>query len=152
MKIALLDYRKNYYTYQRAIIDKVPQAEYTGVHDLFSISNRLARKINALAGRPLINTFNLNNQFQDFGFNDYDLLHLFNGVSYARKPWVTGFETVVPRLSAVVTRHQGAQAGQIRFAGPVQRAFQALAGEPCKALLPWSNNAALIQNDLLAEI
>ncbi len=152
MRIGVLDYRMDHYSYLRAIINKVPSTHYLGVKDLYSLTNRGSKKINSLINKPLINTFDLNNQFNDFGFNRVDLIHLFNGVSYAHSPWVSSFETVLPRLRNIVTRHQGDVIKKIEFKGKNKRAFLAMSGKACKALLPMSHNSALMQRDLLQDI
>ncbi len=60
-----------------------------------------------LIHRNVFSHFNLNNQFFDYGNLDVDLVHLFNGISYGRTPWVTSFETAVPRFFRGNGRTQG---------------------------------------------
>ncbi len=150
-RIGVLEYRTSFYTYLRTIMNKLPEAEYVPVRDLFSLRRRLALKINRMIGKPLIPTFDLNNQFEDFDINKVDLLHLMNGVSYGKTPWVVSFETIVPRLTELVTRHQGANRGEALLTPSVRRALEALGGNACRQLIAWSENSAKIQKDLLRE-
>ncbi len=146
MRVGVLSYRFGYYTYTRAIINQAPGVDYIPVHDVFSVANRLSWKINGLLKRKLINTFDLNNQFQDFGLNKVDLLHFMNGVSYGTTPWVSSFETILPRLSSVLSRQHGALTAHTALE---RRAMDALAGPHCKRLLPWSACAERMQRALL---
>ncbi len=150
-RIGVLEYRTGFYTYLRTIMNKLPEAEYVPVRDLFSLRRRLALKVNRMIGKPLIPTFDLNNQFEDFDINKVDLLHLMNGVSYGKTPWVVSFETIVPRLTELVTRHQGANRGEALLTPSVRRALEALGGNACRQLIAWSENSAKIQKDLLRE-
>lgn len=150
-RIGVLEYRTGYYAYVRTIMNKLAEVEYVPVRDLFSLRRRLALKINRTVGKPLIPTFDLNNQFEDFDLNKVDLLHLMNGVSYGKTPWVVSFETIVPRLTELVTRHQGASRGGALLTPRVRRALEALGGAACRKLIAWSENSAKIQKDLLGE-
>lgn len=76
------------------------------------------------------------NLHRDFGWGGYDLLHLFNGVSRGRKPWISTFETFLPRW--------GAYGDDDLKAG-----LEAMADPSCKALLALSECAKRIQIDLL---
>jgi len=76
------------------------------------------------------------NLHRDLGWGSYDLLHLFNGVSRGRKPWISTFETFLPRW--------GAYGDDDLKAG-----LEAMAQPSCKALLALSDCAKRIQIDLL---
>lgn len=150
-RVGVLDYRTTFYTYVRTIMNKLPEVEYVPVRDLYSLRRRVALKVNQLIGKPLIPTFDLNNQFEDLDLNKVDLLHLMNGVSYGKTPWVVSFETIVPRFSNLVTRHQGPERGRTLLTPVVKRALEALGSSACRKLIAWSENSALIQKDLLSE-
>ena len=74
MKIGVLAYRFDYYTNVRNIVYKLPEAEYIPVHDLYSFMRRWALFANNHLGKPLFQTFDLNNQYDDFEFNKVDVL------------------------------------------------------------------------------
>lgn len=151
MKIGVLNYRFDFYTVLRNILYKLPEVEYVPVRDRFSLQRSLALRFNRLAGRPLIPTFDLNNQFEDFDLNKVDLLHFSNGISYGSTPWLSHFETILPRVAHLLTRHHGTTRVTPALNGMTTRALEALAGKPCKQIIAWSENAAAIQRDLMSE-
>lgn len=149
-RVGVLDFRAYFYTYTRIILNKLPEVEYVPVRDLFGWQRKVASKFNQLVGQPLLSTFDLNNQFDDFDLNKVDLLHLMNGVSYGRTPWVVSFETMVPRFEALVTRHQGKEKPETLLTPKVKRALEALGSDQCKKLIAWSQNSVQIQKDYLS--
>ncbi|MGV8050129.1 MAG: glycosyltransferase family 4 protein [Anaerolineaceae bacterium] len=151
MKIGVLAYRMNYYTNLRIIVGKLPEAEYVPVKDVYSYRRSMALKLNHLVGKPLIPTFDLNNQFEDFDLNKVDLFHFSNGISYGKKPWVSSFETILPRFSHLVTRHQGKNKSDVRLDALTKHGLEALSGPACLQIIAWSRCAAAIQKDLLSE-
>ena len=151
MKVGVLYYRWDYYTYTRTILHQVPGVTYRPVHDLYSTLNRVVQKVNRTTGRTLFPHFDLNNQFQDFGLNGVDLLHFFNGISYGKTPWVSNFETLLPRLRGVLAQYN--QHTQIlRPDRHMTRAFDALSGDACKQLIALSECTRNIQLDLLKRL
>lgn len=152
LKIGVLAYRLTYYTNLRNILYKLPEAEYVPVKDLFTFLRRGALFVNSHLGKPLFPTFDLNNQFDDFELNHVDILHLSNGISYGRRPWVTHFETVVPRFSDLMQRHHGKEKLPVKMTPLVARGFAALAHPACKQIIAMSSCAARMQRDLLSEL
>ena len=152
MKIGILAYRIKYYSYLRNILNKIPDAEYIPVNDLYSFLRKGALFVNRTLGKPLLPVFNLNNQFEDLDLNRVDLLHFFNGVSYGRTPWVSSFETILPRFSHLVTRHHGQEIAHVSPDALTRRGLETLAGRSCLAILPLSQSAALMQTDLLKDL
>lgn len=152
MKIGVLAYRFDYYTNLRNIVDKLPEAEYVPVKDLYSNLRRAALFTNRRLGRELFPTFDLNNQFDDFELNNVDVLHFSNGVSYGRTPWVTHFETIIPRFSSLMQRYQGKSKKPFKLTPLIQRGFDALQSPSCKRVIAWSQSAADMQRDLLTEL
>jgi glycosyltransferase involved in cell wall biosynthesis len=152
MKIGVIAYRFDYYTNLRNILYKLPEAEYVPVNDLYSNLRRLALGINRRLGRELFPTFDLNNQFDDFELNKVDLLHFSNGISYGRTPWVSHFETLLPRFSDLMQRYHGKTKDQLKMTPLLQRGFNSLQSPSCKRIIPRSQSAAEIQRDLLIEL
>lgn len=74
----------------------------------------------------------------DGGMANYDLLHFFNGVSLGKKPWLSTFETYLPRWTAY-------------GGGNVDRGLRLLAGTPCKRLIALSGCTREIQRQFLEE-
>lgn len=73
----------------------------------------------------------------DLGQRGYDLLHFFNGVSISKRPWISTYETFLPRWGAY---------GKQRL----KRGIKAMASPHCKQLIALSECAYRIQDDLLA--
>lgn len=151
VKIGVPYYRLDYYTNKRNIVGILPEANYVPVRDLFSYRRALALRLNRLIGKPLIPTFDLNNQFDDFDLNKVDLFHFSNGISYGKTAWFTSFETIVPRFSKLVTRHQGDTSQSLLLDSMTKRGLEALADKPCKGIIAWSKNSKTIEEDLLAQ-
>lgn len=146
MKIGIAGFRFNHYSTVRSIRGVVPEAEYVPVSDLVAILNRFANRMNRLVGRGLISTFDWNNQFNDFGLNHVDVVHLFNSISYANIPWVTSFETLVPRFRQAL--HPQKEKGWSEK--KVQRGLKVLAGKNCKKVIALSACSAGFERDLLS--
>ena len=91
------------YPEQRNIIGKVAGADYKLCRDYYSLASSLLSLAHLrgapewVADRPF--------RFQDFGLNQVDCLHFFNGVNYSRTPWVATFETFIPRFIDVLRNH-----------------------------------------------
>lgn len=151
MKVGILDYRINYYTVKRNIVDKVPGVTYVPVKDLYSWRRKWALRMNKLLGQPVLSIFDLNNQFEDFDLNKVDILHFSNGISYGKTPWVSHFETIIPRFAHLLKRKNPETIHNKRTQALTQHGLEALAGSSCKRIIAWSENAAKIQRDFLSE-
>jgi len=152
MKIGVLAYRFDYYTNLRNIVHKLPEAEYVPVKDIYSFLRRGALFVNNRLGKPLFQTFDLNNQYNDFELNKVDILHFSNGISYGRTPWVTTFETFVPRFADLMQRYHGKQKFPIKMTPMIAKGFEALAQPACKQIIAMSTCAARMQKDILSEL
>lgn len=152
MKIGVLAYRFDYYSNLRNILYKLPEAEYIPVKDWYSFLRRMALFSNTRLGRPLFPTFDLNNQFDDFEINKVDILHFSNGISYGRTPWVSHFETLLPRFSGLMTRYHGKEKQALERSPLIQKGFDALQSKACKRIIAMSECTAEMERDLLAEL
>ena len=152
MKIGVLAYRFDYYTNLRNIVRKLPEAEYVPVKDIYSFLRRGALFVNNRLGKPLFQTFDLNNQYNDFELNKVDILHFSNGISYGRTPWVTTFETFVPRFADLMQRYHGKQKFPIKMTPMIAKGIEALAQPACKQIIAMSSCAARMQKDILSEL
>ena len=129
----------------------VPGVEYSRVVNASTLVSAFGRRLNYLARRQVVRTVDFENQFNDFGLGRADVLHFINTVSYGRTPWVTTFETVVPRLSTTLNCHHGPEPSYATLVGDagVRRAIEALADAPCRRLIAMSECSAAMQRDLL---
>jgi len=148
--VGVVGYRFDHYAYTRNIIGKAHGVEYRKVKDLFAYANAGVRTLNRVSNREIISTFDLNNQFYDFNLNKVDLIHLFNGISYSRIPWVSTFETILPRFKIVVQRTHGSSPGFMTD-WKLRRVFDVLASDRCKQLIAISDCTGNMQCELLAE-
>ena len=87
-------------------------------------------------------------QFRDFGVNRVDCLHLFNGINYSRTPWVTTYETLIPRFRHVLTNHTS-DTDKVRSSEATKRALSLLVSDQCKGLVALSDSARQIQSRFL---
>lgn len=143
------------YPERRNIIGALPEATYVdlGFRNLSllrsKIQNRLRNMLFSGVERAIGGT---NYVYRESGRNRrVDLLHFFNTISYGRTPWVTTFETTVPRFDQTRDRHHGTTPGYAALAGDgeVMDALRALADPSCIGLIAISECSRRIQLDLL---
>ena len=77
------------------------------------------------------------NSFFDLNLNRVDLFHFFNTISYGSVPWITTFETALPRWGNDEEK--------------IKRGLRLLVGDPCKRIIALSDCAATIQRNKLAQ-
>lgn len=152
LRIGVLAYRMDFYTNLRIIVDQIPEADYIPVKDIFSYRRALALKLNRVIGKPLFQTFDLNNQFEDFDLNKVDLLHFSNGISYGKTPWVSHFETILPRFTELLSQAKDTHWQNLEPGRLTLRGLDALRSPACKRIIAWSENAADFQRKFLGEI
>jgi glycosyltransferase involved in cell wall biosynthesis len=90
----------------------------------------------------------LRNTFRAFGRQSCPIHHLFNGVSLGHTPWVSTFETFVPRWSRFDVG--GSRWGAVARSH-LRRGFECLAGEPCRRLIALSECSHRIQRVFMNE-
>lgn len=99
----IVGYKFDTYAEKRNIIGLVNEAEYKKVRDLFALKDRIIRKLNGVVNREIFSRNDLSNQFYDFNINQVSLLHFFNAISYGSIPWITTFETLLPRFACLLS-------------------------------------------------
>jgi glycosyltransferase involved in cell wall biosynthesis len=152
VKIGVLAYRMDFYTNLRIIVNQLPEADYIPVKDIFSYRRALALKLNRVIGKPLFPTFDLNNQFEDFDLNKVDLYHFSNGISYGKTPWVSHFETILPRFSELLNQAKNNHWQNLYPSRLMLKGLEALRSPACKQIIAWSENAATIQQKFVSEL
>jgi glycosyltransferase involved in cell wall biosynthesis len=152
--IGIVDHRFNQYNDQRNIVGILSEVEYRKVDDIFSAYLKFYRRIKRLAKRCgvsiKLDTLDIDNQFCDFNRNQVDLLYFFNTVSYGDTPWISTFETFLPRFKSILSLDR-----EILIDFPehvwnwkINKALQALAGDSCKKLIALSKCSATMQRKL----
>ncbi len=147
-QVGVLAARYNYYAIQRNVVDIVEGVEYLPVWDIFSLLNWMKRKVNAKTKRTWFSTFDSNNVFYDANLNKVDILHLWNGVSLGKIPWVTTFETLLPRYASVLRSFSAIRHWRDIKSNEwlIKVSLDALAGDACKGVIAMSESAHKIQN------
>ncbi|MHC5754080.1 MAG: glycosyltransferase family 4 protein [Nostoc sp.] len=158
----LIGYQFNSYAEERNIIGIVPDAKYKKVCDIFSLKEMIANNQNRLANRKVLSRFNTKNlrfdsyyQFYDFNLNQVSLLHFFNTISYSSIPWITTFETYLPRFTCLISyphaRKLESDFSALKTEAKIHKAFKALSGDACHRIIAMSDCNANMQTMLLKE-
>lgn len=130
----------------RNIIGCVEGATYHLCRDYYSLLRRFGPMLGADPSSDRF--FDQQFQFRDFGLNRVDCLHLFNGINYSVTPWVTTYETLIPRFWHVLTNHTS-DTEKVRSSESTRRALSLLASDQCKGLVALSDSARQIQGRFL---
>jgi len=146
MSLLKIGHSARQYPEVRNIIGRVEGASYHLCRDYFSLVRRFGSLLGGASASDRF--FDHQFQFQDFGLNRVDCLHLFNGINYSSTPWVTTYETLIPRFRHVLMNH-GSDTDRVRSCRKTVKAVSLLASEPCKALIALSDSARQIQGRFL---
>jgi glycosyltransferase involved in cell wall biosynthesis len=130
----------------RNIINCVRGASYHLCRDYYSVARKFGSLISVDPGSQ--RSFEDQFKFRDFGLNRVDCVHLFNGINYSRTPWVTTYETLIPRLREVLRLHSAAPQG-VTWSKSTCHGVSLLAADNCKALIPLSESARQLQSRFL---
>lgn len=106
--------------------------------DLFKIPDRIAFKLSGT-------TSEFYHNFHWSLTNKCDLYHLFNGISFNKKPWVSTYETFLPRLR----KYDEYWKKHPEFWN--KKGVKLMASDSCKRLIAISNNSQEIQKEILKE-
>lgn len=122
--------RVNYAVRRNICGSPVPGYRTRPTRNLYRLAAGAYRR---LRGRQHVIWFN---SYKSLPGTRYDLLHLFNGISHDRAPWVSTFETYLPRFQRPDEK-------------ALVRGVRALASGHCKRLIALSQCAIDIQRDHL---
>lgn len=146
-------YCSSNYLNKRNIIDKIPDARYVKVFDMFQVASYFPLFINRkVLNRPFLNSNDLSYRFEDFGLNNVDMIHFFNTIGFCKIPWITTFETIVPRFNITLSCHHGSDFGYSSLSQDqrILKALAALSGASCKKLIAMSECNQNIQKYFLS--
>ncbi|MDK8464262.1 glycosyltransferase family 4 protein [Marinobacter sp. SS13-12] len=130
----------------RNIIGCVEGASYHLCRDYYSLLRRFGPLLGVDPSSDRLS--DLQFQFRDFGLNRVDCLHLFNGVNYSRTPWITTYETLVPRFRFALKNHLS-DSETIRSSPATRQAVEQLASDRCIGLIALSDSARQLQSRFL---
>lgn len=104
--------------------------EFRKKQNLFKLPAYIFDKIQ---GEPLAFFWNA---FYDMDIHKVEMYHFFNGISFGKRPWVTTFETMLPRW------------GDVNY-NLEKKGMSLLAGDACKRIIALSECTYGIQLDLI---
>ena len=143
-------YLRNYAS-ERNIIGKVGNATYSKVYDLYEIPRYSIMLINKIFDRQLYDPVDFALRHSGIGLGRVDLIHFFNAVSFGAIPWITTFETLVPRLQTTLNVHHGSApfSETLLCDTVVLKSLDAMASSRCKALIAMSKCNLRMQIEFL---
>ena len=137
----IIGYNNTGYSTRRSIIGAVSDVDYKRVRDMYWLGWRALAGFNKLVSNKFsANAVNLRHSFNDFGSSKVDVMHLFNAISYGRTPWISTFETIIPRFNTTLSF---SQRGLAENSGYPQNedllyVLDTLSSVPCKRLIALS--------------
>lgn len=148
----IIGHQKANYAEKRNVIGRVPGFTYTEMENSAAGIAYRFNTINKRLGTEFFPAFELDNVFYSRNTKNVDCVHLVNGIGVGAMPWISSFETVIPRFRASLC-HAGASPSfdLARKSFLIDFALRAIAHRNCKAIISLSSNAARIQQALLAE-
>lgn len=144
------------YAVERVISNKVTGVKYFANYDINTVKASVLQKT-ALSGQDYKQIFNPTISFP----KTVDLYHFFNVICLqknVKRPWITSFETVVPRLSLLLGEHKIKYPDYNKFKKVIESdrhllgCLENIASRGCFNLIALSANALQIQNDFFGAI
>lgn len=150
MKRLNVGYLWSTYPYKRNVIDVVRDANYKKVSDIYKLGSLFLLVLYKLKVYKLRNDLFVkwNHSFNDFNANKVDLLHFFNNVSYGKTPWISTFETFIPRFPEILNQQNYSFDSNEKT---VKMGLEALASDSCKKVIAMSECTLKLQSALLNE-
>ena len=144
-------FTSNSYPTQRNIIGVSRKHTYRRVYDLhkfISVAEAYSRLHLKL---PLGLPNDARSRFNDFGLNPVDLIHFYNTISFGKTPWISTFETVVPRLRETFSCHKGVDCSYASLEGNarVKTALEAISSDHCLQIIALSECNLNMQAEML---
>lgn len=153
MKIGIQGHHSNQHSIDRNIAGLVEGCTYIRVHDIYEVIRKFRRVAARAVGYADVNLSDVECSFSDFDINKVDVLHLFNTVSFGETPWISTFETILPRYQNTLACHHGREPDYfpLKFDRKIRRALDAMSRPSCKGIIAISNCNADIQKEMLRQ-
>lgn len=150
MKNIKVGYTWSTYPYKRNIVEIVEDVNYKNLTDIYKLGSAFLLVLYKLKMYDLGNNLfvKFNHSFNDLNLNNVDLLHFFNSVSYGKTPWISTFETFIPRFPELLNNQEN---GIIQDNKAVKKGLSALAGNSCKKIIAMSECTLRLEKLLLNE-
>jgi glycosyltransferase involved in cell wall biosynthesis len=141
------------YPQKRTIIGFVEGIHYKKVWDFYSVIHALSELQTKVTKIPVTTVTDYNFQFNDFTLNNVDLFHFFNMISYGRTPWISTYETILPRFSFALSCHHGRNPNfsSLKDNTKIRLALETISAKPCKYIIALSECNATMQREFLKE-
>ncbi|MFC1774402.1 glycosyltransferase family 4 protein [Pseudomonadota bacterium] len=148
MKTYKICYGRRQYPERRNIIGKISGCSYVLSRNYYSHLYRVRNIIRKLRLYPAY-LHDIENKYYNFSLNSCDILHLFNAVSFGKTPWVSTFETIIPRYKVSLSwRYTDGK--KIQQDKQVRKAIKMLSSESCKRIIAISKCTAGMQEEFLS--
>jgi glycosyltransferase involved in cell wall biosynthesis len=149
----VVGYLYDAYPTRRNVIGVANDCRYIEVSDFYKQLFRLERRLDHWLHAGIGDRLDLGQQFRKQSCNcKVDLLHFFNQVSYGNTPWISTYETTLPRLHALLNCHHGVQPSftPVIQQRRIQTMLAAMASKHCRRLIALSDCALQIEQALTA--
>ena len=145
-------YIRNRYPEIRNIINKCStNHQYVKIGKLRQVALSLVRAIEIIAGYVVRCRFNMNNDlhaiYKPLSKPKVDVIHTFNTVCETTVPWISTFETMIPRTNCLCCRDW--ETSTLTPDSLTIHGFELLAEDNCKALLALSESNKNIQLQIM---
>lgn len=137
-----IGYAKSTYAYSRNVIGAIPNCQYKDVSklNLYYYLHYMKRSLRKKSFEQ--------NKFAQVAPLNVDVLHLFNGVCFSEIPWISTFETILPRYHGLSTFHHFKN-GLVSPHPKLEEGLEHISNKNCKAIIAMSQSAEKIQKHLL---
>ena len=149
-----IGYCSSKYPVARNIINKVPESQYIRIVNVLGAVYYIPLFLsNKIIDKKQPTPDDLNYMCNTFNLDSVDIIHLFNSISFGETPWITTFETIVPRFNNTLSCHHGSDFGysSLLHDRKIHRALQALSGDSCKKIIAMSECNLNIQKYFLSQ-
>lgn len=149
----IVGYNMGGYPEKRNIINKIVHVEYFKVINYYLVLIRALNKMyRKLFSRSFRKNSELNFYFDDLNLNRVDIHHFFNYISYGKIPWVSTFETIIPRSEKshrLLNSQKNDPSSFLKNDKVILEILEKLAGDPCKKLIALSECSLNMQKAFL---
>jgi len=144
-------YSSDAYLSRRNIINIVDHYDYVKVYNIYTLLYKLALMNKKILNCSMRDISDINYSYNDLNLNKVDLLHFFNTISFGKTPWITTFESIVPRFKTALSCHHGENCDYSSVINnrKILKALEALSGNSCKKLIAISECSLNMQKDFL---
>jgi glycosyltransferase involved in cell wall biosynthesis len=147
----IIGYPSDSYPYRRNIINKVPGVKYKKIWDFLNNVRAAENFIQHISGGRIFSANDCQDQIYNFNFQHVSLIHFFNAISYDPTPWITTFETYIPRLGGTTSCHHGRQPdfSGLKDLKKFEMGISAIAHDSCKQIIALSHCNEYMQKEVL---